>query len=242
MPLRITYPGRYPARRKRYVARRRRYPARRKRYAGKRAVRGPSRWFRQVVPQRMFTKMHYVEMLAHQTITAPGGNWSYIFQSSLYDPNLTGTGHQPMWYDQYQALYLRNRVHGFRYKIVVVNEVNSPLNFAISHRNSNETGGNNVLAEMERLNCRKKAYVAAALGPGSFRYFSGYLNVPFIEGISKQDFRARTEYECLWGANPSKTAKIELQAGDVGNNCTFSVRVELIFYVEMSERKIISQS
>lgn len=56
-------------------------------------------------PQRKFCKMRYAENL---TITAPSTNlaFEYIFSlNGLFDPDFTGTGHQPYGFDTMALLY-----------------------------------------------------------------------------------------------------------------------------------------
>lgn len=55
-------------------------------------------------PDRVLTKLRYV-----QTVTLGNGSYtvaSHTFRcNSLFDPDYSGTGHQPMYFDQYAALY-----------------------------------------------------------------------------------------------------------------------------------------
>jgi hypothetical protein len=59
-------------------------------------------------PTRMAVKLVYEDLLT----LAPGTTFgSYIFRgNSLYDPDYTGTGHQPRFYDQLTPVYGRYKV------------------------------------------------------------------------------------------------------------------------------------
>lgn len=58
-------------------------------------------------PERIGTKLRYVENLY---LTS---NTSNTFRlNSLFDPNLTGVGHQPMYHDQFSLIYGKYRVKG----------------------------------------------------------------------------------------------------------------------------------
>lgn len=62
------------------------------------------------LPQKVLVKHKYVETF---TLTATGVPSSYVFRAnSMFDPNLTGVGHQPMYFDQYAALYNHYTVIG----------------------------------------------------------------------------------------------------------------------------------
>lgn len=61
--------------------------------------------------ERIFTKLKYSEILIF-TSTAGAITDNIYSQNDLFDPNVTGTGHQPMGFDQLAVLYNRYRVFG----------------------------------------------------------------------------------------------------------------------------------
>ena len=66
------------------------------------------------VATRLRTKLNYVE------IVTPSGLpfYEYVFTiNSLFDPNRTGAGHQPLGFDQLSALYARYRVYAVQYEV-----------------------------------------------------------------------------------------------------------------------------
>jgi len=61
-------------------------------------------------PEKMITTLRYVETL---TLTTGSTVASKIFRlNSCFDPNYSDTGHQPLYYDQLQAIYGRYQVLG----------------------------------------------------------------------------------------------------------------------------------
>lgn len=49
-------------------------------------------------------QLKYVETVRMQTLTSAPAK--YVFSANnIYDPNVTGTGHQPLFHDQYAAMY-----------------------------------------------------------------------------------------------------------------------------------------
>lgn len=67
-------------------------------------------------PRQLKVNLEYVETIKLQA--ASGVFTTYFFSANgMFDPNLTGTGHQPMYFDQYMALYNHFTVIGS--KIVV---------------------------------------------------------------------------------------------------------------------------
>lgn len=55
-------------------------------------------------PNEIITKLRYCDLLA---LTSTNGALGYnIFSANgIFDPDITGTGHQPMWRDNYAAIY-----------------------------------------------------------------------------------------------------------------------------------------
>lgn len=70
------------------------------------------------VPDRIRLKMRYAD---ENQIGGFAG--TYVWKvNSLYDPDSSGTGHQPMYYDQYKALYQRYSVFGCKVDVKIVND------------------------------------------------------------------------------------------------------------------------
>jgi len=60
-------------------------------------------------PQRLVTTMRYSDRIA--ITSTSGGVGAYVFSmNGLYDPDITSTGHQPMYFDTYGAIYESYRV------------------------------------------------------------------------------------------------------------------------------------
>lgn len=68
------------------------------------------------LPMSIQNTLRYVEDVS---ITVDGvGKGTYVFScNGLYDPNITGTGHQPLYFDQYMALYRHYTVMKSKIKV-----------------------------------------------------------------------------------------------------------------------------
>lgn len=90
----------------------------------RRKSRGPSKCVvrgSSIVPDRYFVKLHYNTFETFNTAAAAAG--AYVMsQNSCYDPDVTGTGHQPRGFDQLAALYNRYVVHKSRCTVAFGNE------------------------------------------------------------------------------------------------------------------------
>lgn len=69
-------------------------------------------------PNKVMVRLKYVDNLE---FTSPTGSVAlYRFSANgLYDPNITGTGHQPMYFDEYMALYNQYVVLGSKITVKI---------------------------------------------------------------------------------------------------------------------------
>lgn len=84
------------------------------------------------IPDRITTTLKYYEAVS-RTSTA-GAFTSYFFSANgLYDPNTTGTGHQPMYFDQLTSMYNHYIVHSsyIAVKIIPFNTTGSSSGTAV---------------------------------------------------------------------------------------------------------------
>lgn len=72
----------------------------------------------------------YGETFRMTEAAASVGAYKTFSLNSLYDPNFTGTGVQPLGFDQYAQLYTRYRVHSVRIEVSFANitSASQPLN------------------------------------------------------------------------------------------------------------------
>lgn len=77
------------------------------------------------LPQTFTTKMRYVDNLALSSSNGAVGKYTFRM-NSIFDPDLTGTGHQPMWHDQIAPQYLKYVVTGSKI-IVTFQQIQSAM-------------------------------------------------------------------------------------------------------------------
>lgn len=105
--------------RKRPYARKSRKGTYKRRSKRMRLYKRPSRAILTGFPNSKLVKLRYVE---HFTLDYIASIAEYRFRcNSIFDPNLTGTGHQPMGRDQWAELYQRYMVVGAKATLTYVN-------------------------------------------------------------------------------------------------------------------------
>lgn len=73
-------------------------------------------------PKRTTVKLRYTETVE---LNAPGGGAAFfvVRANGMFDPNFTGTGHQPLGFDQWMLAYTHFTVVGSRMQVRVMSEL-----------------------------------------------------------------------------------------------------------------------
>jgi len=70
-------------------------------------------------PDRLRTKLHYCDVINLASSAGTPGLWQFRM-NSLFDPDYSGLGHQPQWYDQLSAVYSFYRVLGSKITVTFI--------------------------------------------------------------------------------------------------------------------------
>lgn len=157
-------------------------------------------------PKTLSTKLLYRE----NEIRNPA-SLVYTFDwnaNSLFDPNRTGTGHQPMFFDQLcnGTQYKRYKVRGIKYKFII-SGLNTPARYACALLQNTTAVAN--LDDLAEIKGAKSGVVnTLANGAGSIRTISGYANIRKTVGSAiYQD----ANNQALYNANPATVVLLKLK-------------------------------
>lgn len=234
-----------PAPRRRYVRRRNttrrrtyRRPYRRYKQRSYRPVRlSTSVGF----PRKMLVKLRYNDV-QQLTIDTSGGALTrvvnYQYQTSLYDPDLTSLGHQPMYYDQLMqpaSIYGKYRVYGIRYEFWFMNtNTNQLMPVCIYH----SATSNVVTTTSWNLVEEQTGMRAVNVGPLNTKatYVRGYLDLAKTLGCTKRDVRTEDDFEAVYNANPARMGYLAVYASSFNASASniLNMRVRLTYYAELS--------
>lgn len=186
-----------------------------------------------------FMHLRYVDWSV-QTPTIYG-QYNYCL-NGMYDPNITGVGHQPLGYDQIMALYQHYNVLRADFKITLINEGNYPIWACpiLSRTTVTLNGITNVgeLAGDEKL----IKYVNKTGETGDKVTFKQKVYPPRWLGC-----KGPMSTDGLWGgvaANPVEALFLQIyfESVDGINNPTVRILIDIDFYAVFREQKIIAQS
>lgn len=187
--------------------------------------------------QRYITKMKYSEAFA---IGGSGPQAQRMNLNSVYDPNATGTGHQPYGHDTLAAIYNRYRVISCSYVISAVDTAGRYIQLAALPANENVL----TLSTSEmRENPRCKYIIQAP--QASMRMLKGKVYLPSLVGRSKSQYMADDRYQAAVGSSPSEAAILNIFIQDMAdglNVLNTSLNVTLEYTVEWFDVKNLGQS
>lgn len=180
----------------------------------------------------LYASLMYNELDIKLTPGAAGTTAPYVFiVNGLYDPNITGAGHQPTGFDQLIALYERYTVLKCRYRIAIRNTSTTlPALHGISTTDQ-VASVTDARAYVESGATQWK--LAGVQGSGSeISYFSGEIDVAKAQALLWKDMIAEDSYSGSVSANPADGYYLHIwvqSEGAVTNIPVQAVSVELEF-------------
>lgn len=153
------------------------------------------------VPRTMMTKMKYVSSFAIDPALGVVG--VRVFSTNgLYDPDITGVGHQPRGFDQLMALYDHYTVCGSKISVQF-----SPRNNSTIPQTVGVALRDNATAEVDILDYLEQGYVkSTSLSPNSgYRSIINYKCNP-RRWLGYKDTRDADNLKGTASANPTEQA------------------------------------
>lgn len=193
----------------------------------------------QPLSQRLRTTLCYVEKITLASLPS----FDYQFRlNSLFDLNLTGTGHQPKGFDQLAALYGRYRVYSAKYRLTFAQTSNSiPLYCGAAPTNT-LTGFTDITDHAETPFC--KYIVAVNSNPLPIGNFTGRVDLAELNGKTRIAYASDDTTQALVSASPSEQLNLHImvQSLDNSTNVAMQVIVQIWYDVEFSDPAQLAQS
>lgn len=191
-------------------------------------------------------KLHYAETF---TFTSGAGGICGTEQAmsinNLYDPNLTGGGHQPYCFDQLAALYGRYIVKKVSFDIDWSDPSGDGM-FVVAMLQGNSSG--TALTGMTRDRVTELPFCASAElnNTGSqIEHFKKTISIWELLGITKTQYMgSSTLYGAAVGTNPSVPVYLRFSCGSIRGTAGDTVigQVRIIFDCEFYDRITQNQS
>lgn len=211
------------------------------RYRRKRAARPATTVIRasSAIPDRIVAKFPYADTysMTSSTLTSVQ-SW----RNSMFDPDYSGSGHQPFMRDQISAWYNKYICYGFKYDIFIHNtSASDTMRYCITP--FNHTGSTDMNTIWEKPHSRFGTLTPDTGSRSSVR-LRGYMSAPKALQVTKKQFVAEKNYWGATGGNPTQEAYLSLftQAANGLSSVTARITVRLEFFTMWFERDAISGS
>lgn len=190
-------------------------------------------------PDKIQTKLTYAD---HKTMTSGTGSLAIqqFRANSIYDPDYTDTGHQPLYFDEYAVLYNRYRVRGIAYEVDVVGVTSSVPGVLCVYGSQTADTESSIYYAIE---LGKASQTINSGNEGQNRSkIKGYFSIASLFGL--KDLGQEINYVSDFGNNPSQAAFLTIlwQAANGGSTTAANVTVKLTYYVDCYSKKIVTPS
>lgn len=184
-------------------------------------------------PDKLYTKLKYTDVKDFGTVAV--GSQQYRL-NSIYDPDVTSTGHQPYGHDGYQNLFQKYRVHRCDWRVRFVN-ASSDVPFLCVANQLPDTSTYPTAPQIVLLS--ETADVKSGLA--SYRnkecVLSGTVKIRDVIGMTKQQYNDTIYTTSAFGASPQQPCILNLGAttSDQSTTARLIMYVDLEYWVEMYE-------
>jgi len=183
------------------------------------------------LPDKAMVKHKYVELFA--TANLANLPWVWRFScNSMFDPNTTGVGHQPLYRDEFAALYNHYRVISSKVKVRIQRLNSATDNLpAVILVDIDDDAATNIDIRTQMEEGRNVKFIAGDMRP----------TVITKSWNAKKHFPSGTmqNLSAAVGSNPAEQSyyNIMVQPTDLASIVSFHATVEIEYYVQWFEKK-----
>ncbi len=189
----------------------------------------------------LYIELKYIQTFSNSVATA-AGSIQTMNLNSLFDPDRSGSGHQPYGYDQISALYNRYRVLNTRYRVMfasvgsvyhaVVTCVNGLLVSSISDQATFQTATETPHARTNIMSSQGKSWVV-----------DKKIMLNLLNGVTKTEYLADDRFEAAVGASPTEIMTLVIGTfNPTGSTVVPYYEVEMYFQVDFHDPISLSSS
>lgn len=178
-------------------------------------------------PDSLITKLKYVDTM---DLTTTLTNRAYAI-NGLFDPDISGAGHQPLAFDQLMTLYSEYEV--FASKVFLYATNNNTIEYILNIYPSITLSFPTAISTSQEQNYSKSIIISDA-GAANKNFLSNYIAIRKLEGRRTYSIN----YVGNASANPSNTRYWLIQAGslDGTSGMNAQVRIKIVYYAKFFRR------
>jgi len=210
-----------------------------------------SRHTRSLIPPRFRTKCVYSDVMNVSTGGAGAILWRYFAMNGMYDPDITGSGHQPLGFDQFcgngsPAFYSQYVVRGC--KVVLEGRIRSGSDMDTAQVCGQVIVGGMVAGltpptTIADVNEQRQFISVTKSDLETFR-ITKYFTPAYTFGVPASKVINETDYAGRYNANPSSLANV--MVGFVHMDPTVVINIQytitLVYHCDFYNPNVLSQS
>jgi len=155
--------------------------------------------------------------------------------NSLFDPDLTGTGHQPTYYDQWSSLYNQYIVTGCRVHLDVASDSSIPVMLTLAANDANSSAqGTDANSEM-KFSVRK--FIGPLTGDG-VKSLDLKVSIPAAAGENLSQYMGDPSNYSGTGTNPADVVFGWFKCASFDSSTNLSISVLATLYFECEFRSL----
>lgn len=155
--------------------------------------------------------------------------------NSLYDPDLSGTGKQPLGFDQYSTLYGRYRVLKAKIEVTLINRTDSAFgNYVAVVWPSAQASITSDPESWPAQPLAKYKLCSVACGGGAVNRFGFTVNIPRLLGVTSAEFKD-ADFSSITSASPTRVAYLHVGIYGVGYIVGATLATKITFTSEWSQ-------
>jgi hypothetical protein len=164
--------------------------------------------------------------------------------NSLFDPDRSGVGHQPLGFDQWSAFYNRYRVD--KADVIVDFSNNAASSFNCLIEGNNDATAIGTLAQFDAA-VESPYCSAASLGTLTgipVKRLKRSFDLARVTGVTRAKYKNDDLYSATTGANPTEVITLHVAVQDPGFaiNVQAYVRVQIKYHATFWDRNQLTQS
>lgn len=188
----------------------------------------------------LFCKLKYSQSIRLNNGT--NATVPYSFRgNSLFDPDYTSTGHQPMYFDQYALIYERYRVMGAKISIRAINGNNTAAHYLVLQTGTDVYSGLNMERLLEQPRSGISKIVPASSQSPTF--IKHYCSTRKACGLTKSQVMD-ADYASQTTGSPLQLWYFNIITQTIDNLSVASLycMVSIVYYVQFFDRLTADQS
>lgn len=187
------------------------------------------------------SKLQYAQSLTLNPGVGGVTSSNFFRLGSIFDPDYSGIGHQPLGHDQFALIFERYQVWKVDYHIEILNTDSSNPQLVGYRLSDTVDGVGDEIGSIE--NGQGEWTLLNIQGSNDRAVFTGSIKPCDVHGVSYHQYMSNDDYGATFGSNPSEDAYMVVFASGLGSDTgACKILVHLVYHTKLMGSKITATS